>query len=370
MKLKKCEVVQQAQFLTKETIEKAVNKKCIKKYAYILHDKDVKEDGTLIEPHWHICLQFTDTQDTKYIAKWFGIDEQYVNKSASGRYEDMLLYLIHSNASDKYQYNPQAVIANFDYEKFINNNGKIPNRLDEIVEQITNGTIREYNYTQFITDSEYVKYQTAIEKAFKYRRDSQTSQNRKLDVIFITGGSGLGKTTLAKYIAKEKGYSYSISGGDNDPFENYKGEDCFILDDLRSSSMKFSELIKVLDNNTNSLVKSRYHNKDLYECKLIIVTSIYNMAEFYANVFSASNEPLLQLQRRCKIYININNQDFYTAYYFDKKQDRYIKSGTFKNVAKDYILQTQDKKYNVLEMADFLKAEIHITSLILTKPPI
>ena len=360
MKLKKCEIVQQQKYLTKEKIEEGVQKRAIKNYAYILHDKDVDKEGKPKEPHWHICLQFNDSQDTKYVAKWFGIEEQYVSKSKSGHFEDMVLYLTHKNASEKFQYDLQDVIANFDYSKFIENNGKMPSKIDEIVEGIVDGTIREFNYTNYIAPSEFVKYSTQIDKAFKYRRDSQSSQNRNLDVIFITGKSGLGKTTLAKHVAKEKGYSFYVSGSDNDPFENYKGEDCVILDDLRGSSMRFSELIKVLDNNTNSLVRSRYHNKDLYECKLIIITSIYSMEDFYANVFSESDEPLLQLQRRCKIYINIENENFYNAYYFDKGQDTYVFSGHFKNVAHDYIVNTQNTIYDEQEMKDFLKSRPYI----------
>ena len=130
MKLKICEVCQQAQYLTKEKIEEGVCKRAIKKYAYVLHDKDTytKEDeekepthkeGMLKPPHWHICLQFKDSQDTKYIAKWFGIEEQYVSKAKSGRYEDMLLYLVHKNTSEKYQYNAEEVVSNFDYKKFV-----------------------------------------------------------------------------------------------------------------------------------------------------------------------------------------------------------------------------------------------------------
>ena len=104
MKLKICEICQETKFLTEDKIKEPICKRSIKKYAYILHDKDIytEEDekknpehkaGTLKEPHWHICLQFKDSQDTVYVAKWFGIAEQYVNKSSSGHYEDMLLYL-------------------------------------------------------------------------------------------------------------------------------------------------------------------------------------------------------------------------------------------------------------------------------------
>ena len=41
-------------------------------------------------------------------------------------------------------------------------------------------------------------------------------------------------------------------------------EDVLILDDLRDSDFKFTDLLKILDNHTKSTVKSRYHNKAFY----------------------------------------------------------------------------------------------------------
>lgn len=368
MKLKICEVCQQAQYLTKEKIEEGVCKRAIKKYAYVLHDKDTytKEDeekepthkeGMLKPPHWHICLQFKDSQDTKYIAKWFGIEEQYVSKAKSGRYEDMLLYLVHKNTSEKYQYNAEEVVSNFDYKKFVDNNGVMVSRIQEITDGIIDGTIREYNYFEYITSYEYQKYKGEIARAYEYRRDALYDGDRKLEVIYITGGSGCGKTILAKHIARENGYSFYVSGSDNDPLDGYKGQDCLILDDLRGSSMKFSDFIKMIDNNTDSKVKSRYYNKSLTECKLIIITSIHDMETFYSNIFQEQDEPLLQFKRRCKTFIEVN---IYTckAYSFDKSSDTYIASGEFKNPALELIQKTIDEVKNEEQMQDFLKLDM------------
>lgn len=296
MKLKICEICQETRFLTEDKIKEAVCKRAIKKYAYILHDKDIytEEDEkknsehkaeSLKEPHWHIYLQFKDSQDTIYVAKWFNIAEQYVNKSGSGHYEDMLLYLIHKNSCEKFQYGVNEVYSNFDYAKFIENNGILKPRIQELTDLIMEGTLREFNYYDFMTISEYQQYKSDILKAFEYRRDSLYNGNRQLKVIYICGGSGTGKTTLAKYIAEQHGYSYFVSGNDNDLLDRYKGQDCLILDDLRGSSLKFSDFIKMIDNHTDSKVKSRYYNKCLTECKLIIITCIHNMEDFYSNFF-------------------------------------------------------------------------------------
>ena len=93
-----------------------------------------------------------------------------------------------------------------------------------------------------------------------------------MNCIFITGASGTGKSTYAKQIASENNLSVYISSGSNDVLDDYQGQDCIILDDLRPSCMGLSDLLKMLDNNTASTVKSRYKNKVL-ECKMIIITT-------------------------------------------------------------------------------------------------
>ncbi len=380
MKLKICEICQGTKFLTEDKIKEAVCKRGIKKFAYILHDKDTytKDDekknpehkaGTLKEPHWHICLQFKDSQNTKYVAKWFDIEEQYVNKSSSGHYEDMLLYLIHKNSSEKFQYCIDEVHANFDYTQFIQSNGILKTRIQELTDLIMDGTLKEYNYFKYMTNSEFQLYKTSLEKAHEYYRDSIYDGNRQLEVIYISGGSGTGKTTLAKHIAEKHGYSFFISGSDNDLLDGYKGQDCLILDDLRGSSLKFSDFIKMIDNNSDSKVKSRFHNKHITECKLIIITCIHNMEGFYNNLFSEQDEPLLQFKRRCKTFLELNP---YTvrSYYFDKATDKYEFVAEFKNPVLELIIQTIEEKKGEKEMQEFLGLELipQITSLNLKKP--
>ena len=380
MKLKICEICQGTKFLTEDKIKEAVCKRGIKKFAYILHDKDTytKDDekknpehkaGTLKEPHWHICLQFKDSQNTKYVAKWFDIEEQYVNKSSSGHYEDMLLYLIHKNSSEKFQYCIDEVHANFDYTQFIQSNGILKTRIQELTDLFMDGTLKEYNYFKYMTNSEFQLYKTSLEKAHEYYRDSIYDGNRQLEVIYISGGSGTGKTTLAKHIAEKHGYSFFISGSDNDLLDGYKGQDCLILDDLRGSSLKFSDFIKMIDNNSDSKVKSRFHNKHITECKLIIITCIHNMEGFYNNLFSEQDEPLLQFKRRCKTFLELNP---YTvrSYYFDKATDKYEFVAEFKNPVLELIIQTIEEKKGEKEMQEFLGLELipQITSLNLKKP--
>ena len=71
---------------------------------------------------------------------------------------------------------------------------------------------------------------------------------------------------------------------------------------MRADSFKYHDFLKLLDNHTNSLTKSRYYNKAI-DCKFLIITSIKRPDELYQN---QTNEDLLQLYRRIKFYVNID----------------------------------------------------------------
>lgn len=64
------------------------------KYAYILHDKDINEDGTLKKPHYHVVLYFDNARTISSVAKEFFISENYIDVSYKS-YKYALLYLVH-----------------------------------------------------------------------------------------------------------------------------------------------------------------------------------------------------------------------------------------------------------------------------------
>lgn len=128
-----------------------------------------------------------------------------------------------------------------------------------------------------------------------------------MQVIYITGESGTGKTTLAKYLALCTGYDYFVSGSGADLLDGYDKEECIILDDLRGDAFKQNELFKLTDNNTNSSIKSRYQNKDISNCKLMIITSIKQPSKLYD--WSNQDEPSKQFARRLENrFILVTNQ--------------------------------------------------------------
>lgn len=330
---KMCEIVSDTEHLSLETIQKVLGEQsCIDKYLYILHDKDVKEDGSPKNPHFHVYLHFNNSRDFDYVAKWFGLSASFVNR-IKGRFGDAVEYAQHKNAPDKYQYPDSEVVANFDFVKTIEQNQKEKEKrqsIDMIIQGIDSGEIKPYNITDVVSMADYVKYGKQIKAAFDYRlKRLEREVDRNMDVIYIYGNSGTGKTTYAKMIAKEKGYEIFTSSGTNDPFDGYKGQECVILDDLRGSVFPLADLLKILDNNTASTVKARYKNINL-ECKLLIITTTKTMNDFYKQVFESNGEEFRQFQRRCGQVARMTMQNM-DIYVYNKNRGGYERIATVPN---------------------------------------
>lgn len=352
MKLRNCEIVQQLKYLNIKKVEEVLKEKCgqgkaIKDYAYIVHNKDVDENNKPKSDHIHIALRLNNPYEVKQIASWFSVKEQYVCR-IKGRWSDMLKYLTHDNAEGKHQYADDEVVSNYDWQD-VRDSGSSDSRKNDIITKIVEGEIREYNYFNYIDVVEYDKYKKSIDNAFKYRIDKIKGSDRVMECVFISGDSGSGKTTYAKEFAKEQGMSVYVSSGSNDVLDDYKGQDCIILDDLRPSTMGLSDLLKMLDNNTASSVKSRYKNKVL-ECKLIIITTILDIDTFFKNVFSEEKETSVQLKRRCKTKVRMDRDNMYMSFWLEKSK-RYCNEIVSPNPMKVLYQQQDLTQDEILEMA-------------------
>lgn len=304
MKLKHYEIVTRVEFLSEPVGDILRRYTTIKRYAYILHDKD--QDAS---PHYHIYVNFGGSGvDSKIVAGWFGLQESQVNR-VKGRATDMLEYLTHSNPSQKhkYQYSPSEVISNFDFE-------------EEIKKSKIVGNFKEYSYAeqlQYIDTlpvNDKVTAFNKLEKLWKMHCKLMTlNPDRDIDVMFVYGKAGSGKTTFAKQYAERQRYDVAISSAGNDVFQDYLGQRCMILDDFRDNSLdsnidtSFVELLKMIDPYTSSTVKGRYNNK-IFTGELIIITSTVPLSYWFKYYQSYKREDLQQLYRRISYYAVVSEQ--------------------------------------------------------------
>lgn len=315
----------------------------LKDFCYIVHDKCRDENNELKKPHLHCILTFTESTKVSVLSNKFDIPMQYFNKIRD-TVNSAKAYLIHLNDDSKYQYSVDEVSASFNYSAFIEklkskNNKKI------IAEKISNGEIKEYNLLNYITVDDYAKNKQYYTRCFEYRQNTISKLNRDLECIFITGSSGLGKTTFAKEYCAKLGYSTYISSGGNNLFDDYKGQAAIILDDLRGSAISFSDLLKLTDNNTNSLVGCRFYNKSIFECKLLIITSTLPIEKFYSKLFSSENEEIKQLYRRFPLYIKMCES---TISFNIFQNDCYLEEFLFDNYITEKYKANKQKSINTV----------------------
>ena len=70
-----------------------------------------------------------NSYDKSVIAEYFKQTENRVEKIKAGSYNKAIPYLVHRNAPEKFQYDPEDVKANFDYVEFIKEYDKKQNKV-------------------------------------------------------------------------------------------------------------------------------------------------------------------------------------------------------------------------------------------------
>ena len=305
MHLRHYEIVTDADKLNVDIQATCMKYTTIKQWAYILHDKDETRD------HYHIYVNFGTSVDSKLVAEWFKVPENFISK-IKGRKADVLMYLTHENESQKYKhvYDRSEIHANFDVGV-------------EIEQAKIIGDFKNYSYAQQLAYvetlpiDEKIKTFNRLKKLWELYCQTQTLNSaRNLQVVFICGKGGTGKTYYAKKMLESMGLDYCVSSSSNDPFQDYMGQKAMILDDLRDTAFRdgrsdgFDDLLKILDNNTSSSVKSRFNNK-VFNGEVIVITSTVPIKYWFSSRKSAYNgyDDLSQLYRRIGTYIEVKETE-------------------------------------------------------------
>lgn len=340
MYLKQCLVTSNVDFFKGNVGDIIKSHKTIKQYAYILHDKDEGQS-----PHWTIYLNFGSSGvDTKQIGEWFGLQESQVEK-IKGRKTDALQYLTHSNDTQryKYQYSPTEITANFDFQTEIDNSKIL-------------GDFKNFSYAEQL---EYIETLPVSEKPTAYRKLETLWRircqwltlhtERKIEVMFICGKGGTGKTYYAKKLLKSMDYDYCLSSSSNDMMQDYLGQKAMILDDCRDRSFKsFEDCLKMLDNHTASTVQSRFHNK-AFNGEMIVITSSIPLHYWFrgknadGNYYNVENEDFVQLYRRITSYVEVTHEEIRVYSDIDKYGKPTGVAQCFQNELKEKMKESEAK---------------------------
>lgn len=328
---------------------------CIVGAIHSRNGEDKSPQGNSVEPHFHWYVKMKDNKPTKMstiLSKLNGIsvnESNYIQpkledpdslgigvaqiETIHGSYKDCDDYARHQDKKslanpNKHQYTEEECsffrwgITKEEVEQMTEKNDLsvyIPKEekfWTQYGEQIEKGEITRARLVKdktLVPDIDYLMYRTLFDKAFeRHEKIALSKVNKdgmKMEVIYCYGMAGSGKTTYAKEYCKVRKLDFFVSGSSNDPFDGYLGEEAIILDDLRGSCFAFADLLKILDNNTRSQVKSRFYNK-IVTAKVIIITSIMPIDELYSmfEKDDANKEPLEQLKRRCKTYLTFGEK--------------------------------------------------------------
>lgn len=87
------------------------------KWCYILHDKDLSDDGTLKKAHYHVYGKFDTARTPQTVSNALGVGVSSLRVVSSWR--GAVRYTLHLDHPDKFQYSADDIVANFDPVKFL-----------------------------------------------------------------------------------------------------------------------------------------------------------------------------------------------------------------------------------------------------------
>ena len=129
-----------------ETLLSTIRSKFID-WAYILHDKDFNENGELKKPHIHWVGRATP-RCLSVVSNFLGLPENDIEVVKN--FDNMVMYLIHLNDIDKFQYSPDDVETN------LPNIGQLLRRQSEgqIVKDLASAKMHKswYDLVQYAVD--------------------------------------------------------------------------------------------------------------------------------------------------------------------------------------------------------------------------
>lgn len=369
-----------------ENILNGIEKKSIKEWAYILHDKDtwnqdawdayVDKNGEepewvvgQVKPrHWHVVLKVSPALTVNQIAKWFNVDPNFVEiKKGHNTFLDCVAYLTHESKKQqllgKYRYADDEVKANFEFRELLDK------RAEDLSKYGRDLTPKQRLRSKVLYEGMSIR-EVVKEYPLEYQEDFRTLDLMRAKYIAETAplpkarmnyyiyaengerGSGVGKGLLSKALARSM---YPELERDDDIFfevgeapalfDGYDGQPVIIWNDRRGVQL-LAELGNKVGNVYNvfdTTPTSQRQNVKYSSIKLInevnIVNSVQSVGDFLDGLSGAqwgvTREDKNQARRRFPIIIPMRFEDFDVminkGFMNDSNEfDQYIKYGNIR----------------------------------------
>jgi DNA polymerase III delta prime subunit len=289
--------------LTQQTIEEALNKyKTISEWAYIVHDRDIKEDGSIKPPHFHVVIRTSgNATPVSSVSSWFKVPENFVNiPKGVGAFMDCVAYLTHEYHTEKTRYEDAEVHSNFDWKPaVVKHQAKRArqkrygdtNKINEWIESLTAGAV---NLSQLREEDPvaYTRNLPVLERARQVYLRNAPIPDCRINLL-ITGNAGVGKSlasrALARSFYKDSGLTdreiFFEIGANNATFEGYEGQPVIIWNDARPQTLlnalgSRDNLFNVFDSHPTDRRQNIKYGSIVLNNKYNIINTVVSWDEF------------------------------------------------------------------------------------------
>lgn len=243
--------------LTEETVRGVLSTyRTITDWAYIIHDRDIKDDGITIKPpHFHIVIRTPRSPVTiQKISTWFGIPENFIDiPKGRGAFYDCVGYLTHALTPDKTRYLDENVQSNFDWKQALENyyaskdrNRKYTNRNEKIDEWLLLLNGGAVNLADLRAEDPvlFLRNYPVLSRARNSYLKNLPAPSCRINFL-ITGDAGYGKSLASRAVARSlydgeglEEHEILFEIGDNKvSFEGYEGQPVIIWNDARPKNL-------------------------------------------------------------------------------------------------------------------------------------
>ena len=269
--------------------------------------------------HIHIFFYFKNPRAGNSLKKIFPTAHLDLCRGSCKQIRD---YVFKENLSDDKKEKEDTRIEGKQYESATLPEEKQGNRsdLELLYDLIKQGFS---NVDIYNANPSFIKYTYLIDKTrTEYLEDKYKKEWRDLEVIFVTGVTGKGKT---RTVMEAFGYENVHRVIDyKHPFDDYKQQDVIIFEEFRNS-LPIEQMLNFLDGYPVTL-PSRYCNKVACYHKVFIITN-WTLEEEYKNIQEQYPETWRAFLRRIhkiKIYNEDNIEEYTTEEYFAKQTSKQL----------------------------------------------